>query len=370
MTSDTMGSITMNQIPLDNDDDLDVLSVGAGRPSYIAFDEHLQKSYYLYHTVSPTTSTGSWVFNDEFGISGHAIGYRYSWAVAPHLIDSVNDDYIRGWIVPSEDGWRADPTMKFHCIDINVNESTIFFESSPIQPTLTGYYVQRVVTDENAPSKIYSHIPQHQSIELSFLYKMNGLWLIGEQYGADSGFAYIESYASSPILIESSDWNFVERDDTGKWSTAKAFIYFDTIMTPQGQKAFPSVYEAVRFAHSIKHVPKGQSFLFARNHVPVPILGLGTGGIGHDHAHEIFESAIRGGYRFFDLAREYGNEHVLPEVFERVDDSFPVSREDLFIQSKVWPTDLGFHPTMDALLVSLDQLRTSFIDAYMLHWPQ
>ena len=59
------------------------------------------------------------MFNDELGVVGVAIAYRYSWSVAPHLIDYVNDDE-NYWVVPSDDGsWRTDPTMSFICVDEN-----------------------------------------------------------------------------------------------------------------------------------------------------------------------------------------------------------------------------------------------------------
>lgn len=236
--------------------------------------------------------------------------------------------------------------------------------------------MERTLRDDNPenrgkdlPVAIYSHIPQHESIEPAFLFKLHDLWIIGENYKVDSGFAYIE--ASSKFLsdIKSTEWNFLSRDD-GQWSIGTAYVYHSTIINENGPREFPSVYEAVRYMHSLKFVPKNQDFTLLRNGVPIPVMGLGTGGIWHENAHQIFEHAIRVGYRFFDLAREYGNEHVLPEVFERSQGTLAASRNDLFIQSKVWPTDLGYHPTMDALLISLDLLRTNYIDAYLLHWPR
>ena len=36
----------------------------------------------------------------------------------------------------------------------------------------------------------------------------------------------------------------------------------------------------------------------------------------------------------------------------------------------MWPTELGFVPTSDAIETSLEHLNTNYIDLYLLHWPQ
>jgi diketogulonate reductase-like aldo/keto reductase len=43
-------------------------------------------------------------------------------------------------------------------------------------------------------------------------------------------------------------------------------------------------------------------------------IGLGTGGIPHEEAFDVFSEALNLGYRLFDLAREYGNEHIMREA--------------------------------------------------------
>jgi diketogulonate reductase-like aldo/keto reductase len=47
-----------------------------------------------------------------------------------------------------------------------------------------------------------------------------------------------------------------------------------------------------------------------------------------------------------------------------------IDRREVFLQSKVWPTQLGFGPTSRAIAASLQQLGTAYIDQYMLHWPR
>ena len=76
------------------------------------------------------------------------------------------------------------------------------------------------------------------------------------------------------------------------------------------------------------------------------------------------------GYRLFDLAREYNNELTLAEVVKAgaSDENIPM-RDELFIETKVWPTDLGFEPTTMAIEMSLEHLNSNYVDLYLLHWP-
>merc|ERR1719499_1886952 len=71
------------------------------------------------------------------------------------------------------------------------------------------------------------------------------------------------------------------------------------------------------------------------------------------------------GYALVDTAREYRNELLIGNLFYDDGDL----RDKLFLQSKVWPTDLGFKETLDAMDASMNDLRTSYLDNYQLHWP-
>jgi diketogulonate reductase-like aldo/keto reductase len=102
------------------------------------------------------------------------------------------------------------------------------------------------------------------------------------------------------------------------------------------------------------------------NGVPVPQMGLGTGGIYLELALEVFSTAVSLGYRMFDLAREYGNEHIIKLLLKEG----RVLRGEVFLATKVWPTELGFGPTTRAISTSLSDIHTTYIDLYMLHWPR
>ena len=73
----------------------------------------------------------------------------------------------------------------------------------------------------------------------------------------------------------------------------------------------------------------------------VPCMGMGTFGSDRVSAEDVSAAvagAIRSGYRMFDCAACYGNEHQIGEVFKAAMDEGVVERKDLFIMTKVWMT--------------------------------
>ena len=99
-------------------------------------------------------------------------------------------------------------------------------------------------------------------------------------------------------------------------------------------------------------------------------VGLGTGGLPKKTTSSIIRDAMRLGYRLFDMAREYNNEEKVARIISggQRDGGIPL-RDEVFIVSKVWPTNLGFHPTTIEVFESLRALNTPFVDLYLLHWP-
>lgn len=93
--------------------------------------------------------------------------------------------------------------------------------------------------------------------------------------------------------------------------------------------------------------------------------GFGYGcykSFGHDLARGLRE-AVECGYRYIDTAEFYDNEETVGEVLH----SCHVPREQLYVVSKIWPTN--FADPVASLEQSLRRLRLDFLDAYLLHWP-
>ena len=106
------------------------------------------------------------------------------------------------------------------------------------------------------------------------------------------------------------------------------------------------------------------------NRQEIPCIGMGTFGSDR-YGAEVVASAVKGaievGYRLFDCAPIYANEHLIGEVFHEAITEGKVTREDLFITSKVWnDKHLEVHASLEQ---SLQDLKIEYVDAYFIHWP-
>ncbi|MFB6111704.1 MAG: aldo/keto reductase [Halobacteriaceae archaeon] len=97
----------------------------------------------------------------------------------------------------------------------------------------------------------------------------------------------------------------------------------------------------------------------------VPALGLGTWELSGAACRDAVETALDAGYRHIDTAQSYRNEQAVGEGIDAAD----VDREDVFLVTKVLPTDAGAEAFEAAVERSLDRLQTSYVDLALLHWP-
>jgi 2,5-diketo-D-gluconate reductase B len=98
----------------------------------------------------------------------------------------------------------------------------------------------------------------------------------------------------------------------------------------------------------------------------VPRLGLGTS--GNDDPEQCAESvrtALELGYRHLDTAQMYDNEAAVGEGIRRAD----VDREDVFLATKVHPSDLASEDVLATAEESLDRLGVEYVDLLYVHWP-
>jgi diketogulonate reductase-like aldo/keto reductase len=106
------------------------------------------------------------------------------------------------------------------------------------------------------------------------------------------------------------------------------------------------------------------------NGVEMPWFGLGLSGAedGAEAANAV-RTAIVHGYRSFDTAALYGNETAVGQGIREGLEETGLSREDLFITSKVWNSDLGYESALAAFEKSLKKLGLDSLDLYLIHWP-
>lgn len=103
----------------------------------------------------------------------------------------------------------------------------------------------------------------------------------------------------------------------------------------------------------------------------MPAIGLGTFGsdrVPADRVAAAVYDAIQLGYRHIDCASVYGNEHLIGESLEHAI-AGGVSRDDLWITSKLWNDSHAPAAVAAACERSLNDLRLEVLDLYLVHWP-
>ena len=101
----------------------------------------------------------------------------------------------------------------------------------------------------------------------------------------------------------------------------------------------------------------------------MPTVGLGTYCLtdAEKHPDVMYRAICELGYRFLDCATMYKNEELVGQAIKRAQDDSAVTRDDLFIVTKLWATD--FKDPEAALRTSLAKLQVDQVDCYLIHWP-
>ncbi|XP_047138327.1 uncharacterized protein LOC100201016 isoform X1 [Hydra vulgaris] len=95
----------------------------------------------------------------------------------------------------------------------------------------------------------------------------------------------------------------------------------------------------------------------------MPVLGLGTAFL-EDKTKDAIKYALEVGYRLFDLAYGYPGSEV---GFANAISESSVSRDKVFVVTKLHPMFLGYNETLHAIELSLKNLNTSYINLYLIH---
>lgn len=101
------------------------------------------------------------------------------------------------------------------------------------------------------------------------------------------------------------------------------------------------------------------------NGVEIPAIAFGTYKAADDKSADVICAAIEAGYRYFDTASFYGTETYLAQAVRESG----ISRDEIFIASKLWKTEMGYENVKYAFERSLDKLNTDYLDLYLIHWP-
>ncbi|CCD18160.1 putative Aldo keto reductase family [Trypanosoma vivax] len=106
-----------------------------------------------------------------------------------------------------------------------------------------------------------------------------------------------------------------------------------------------------------------------RNGHHIPQCGFGTYRMAPSDAEAAVEYAVKCGFRHIDCAKAYCNQKAVGDALYRLTTSGVLRREDLFVTSKLWPTDQHPDHVEMACRQSLCELRLSYLDLYLIHWP-
>ena len=101
------------------------------------------------------------------------------------------------------------------------------------------------------------------------------------------------------------------------------------------------------------------------NGVEMPQVGYGVYQVEPEECEALVVDAINVGYRMIDTAQAYLNEEAVGSGWRKSG----ISRDDLFLVSKVWPSNYGEGQTMKSIDDSLRKLQTDHIDLMLLHQP-
>lgn len=85
----------------------------------------------------------------------------------------------------------------------------------------------------------------------------------------------------------------------------------------------------------------------------------------HEDTYEAVMAALKHGYRHIDTAACYHNEE---DVGRAIKDS-GIKREDIFVTTKLWNTDIRSGKCREAFELSLQKLQLDYVDLYLIHWP-
>lgn len=101
----------------------------------------------------------------------------------------------------------------------------------------------------------------------------------------------------------------------------------------------------------------------------MPALGLGTWRAEPSAVAKVVRQALELGYRHIDAAAIYGNEAEIGEALEQAFADGVVRREELWITSKLWCDCHAPEDVRPALERTLADLRLTYLDLYLIHWP-
>jgi diketogulonate reductase-like aldo/keto reductase len=99
--------------------------------------------------------------------------------------------------------------------------------------------------------------------------------------------------------------------------------------------------------------------------VRIPALGLGTYQLRGQACTDTVHTALELGYRHVDTAEYYDNQAAIGRALEATD----VPREEVFLTTKIWRTNLAYEDALRSARESVAKLGVETVDLLLIHWP-
>lgn len=104
-------------------------------------------------------------------------------------------------------------------------------------------------------------------------------------------------------------------------------------------------------------------FVTLSNGVKMPQLGYGVYQVSEEGCERCVLDALDVGYRMIDTAQSYFNEEQVGAAIKKSG----VDRENVFLTTKVWIEHFGYEECKKSVEVSMEKLRTDYIDLLSIH---
>ena len=105
--------------------------------------------------------------------------------------------------------------------------------------------------------------------------------------------------------------------------------------------------------------------IVSANGAQIPALGFGTWPLKGEEGIAAISAALDAGYRHIDTAAMYANEREVGEAIG----NHAVPRDEIFLTTKVWHTDLDHDALIASAEASVEKLGVDQVDLLLIHWP-
>ena len=144
----------------------------------------------------------------------------------------------------------------------------------------------------------------------------------------------------------------------------------DVVLTPSEVSALDDALDTIPMSEVfggsriVKNVKEESimEYVTLNNGIKMPMAGIGTFLLTPDEAEASVLNALACGYRLIDTANAYVNEKAVGRAMKKSG----VSREEIFLETKLWP---AFYEQSDAVEKTLERLDTDYIDLLLIHQP-